>query len=1694
MKKITCILYFISDISTSGHVSIPQPVHQVRPVREKAARSQSVKSSSNTVVTSSSATPGVRSNATKSRDTSSFLTTFSKDVPKLDTTPSVSSTVNQQSVIGGIKDSFLTPTSQFDPLEALITSPTKLHCSLDNSSSDILGKDPKLFQPFSSSDTQGSVHQLPTTFVPSFTAESLISPVKTVPNKATDFDVLSTPQKLHIGSTENLISLVSTQASTSTVDVRHFGLNQETSSITTDSQPFKLDDKTPLKPQFFPGVMDHINISPKIAQHPRKKELDPSSSISSAPVSSLDLSRSSSPESKTRSGEYLSRHITSPKISPALPTDIMDSDLPGLSSKSHTFGGAPDILPGAAIAAAVPKPFGSAQASTPGVGPAVPSPAIDMAVNPLGTGYFNALTSKLIDPTFSLCPDFTKSSSSGVNPSDDSTKSKTFYENGILINQDYDKISDTNDEDDLERLIDGIDTKVDNIDTDTKGISEIEELLNEFNDKHPEDLKQKSTPDDDFFNVLGEPKSKATAETSSKAEDVYHPPDPIEMNQSAIAELLEKEMEIIDMETKEVEKSRLSAVSNLSISSSDSSPTTSTVTTTATSTSAVSTTSSTSTVSTPLPPNSEPKPSLDGDPKPSVASAPDEPVDFEIPKVGKLMKIRKYQEIQKRREQTAEKDVEIKVHEKKEPVVPEKPQTILVQVSKRKKIEYGPYINKQSLLEGKPKVMESTTTNTTSPSKSFKPKPKPQVPTRRTFNLRERKRTDFATLAGTQTRTADQKKGEDKNKNEKGLKTNKDEGISENTEAAESTQSEENKDEEPKIVTRKQEKAKKETEKSSVDKKKGKGAKANETEKESKTIEEDEGKPNLRTRSAKAETETYEGKTLRKRALKTTPESSKAKVKKVEVNSDSEEKLTRSKVIKKVTSDKNEIKKCSVNLGEKYTETKIKFKKLEKEDSKKDTENTDLLKDTAAEDKLDDTSSVKDSNKDCVSGKIKESTNIFEKIEQQVIKKNIPEEQKDSVVRVDEYESQNDKILTEKIVTTERSIIGENTVISFSTGSDKKVTVKFKFGPDLSKSTSEIVSAPKKRKLNLESDTSVKSESSLKRKDLEQSEDVDQKKETEISESKDLKTDIENSIEMDQTKGDEPMVVEGPQNDTVENEKKTKHSVENEFQRLVDEAMAQVKKEGESGKQERYVNLRKRLNESIKYNVDDSDEELDKLTSFSDIVAKGQRVVGKPVKQPIKGTQKGTLKIGTDSAVGQFDIAKQTKKDVDVYDFTDTEMSDHEDSSQMKMGFKPKYVSNLSKGPLNPHKLPFVSTPLSVESKVEEEAEIDKNLSNAEEKASNEDEPESEISYVGKTVEPLKIKLTKIKPFKEKKHKHKKKKKKRDRSRERGEKHSEHEERSMDVSEVSELSAIDDSKCKVEEIKSVESIGNETTSNEGDDESAENGGKQSKKSKLKEKKHLCEYCNVGFSQKCDLRRHVMIHTGERPWPCEICDKRFQRKTDLAKHMRTHTGEKPYACEFCDKRVSDKSQLNVHRRLHTGDRPYECSKCGKRCITSSELSRHRAVRCSDNSDIIQCELCKKKFTIKECLGMHMKLHYRSKGRPFKCDKCAIGFDKKTALDIHNCVDPTSNVYVCSECYEEFTDEMLYADHIKTHDLGVLACNVCTLIFPDKHSLETHLCTMGEDKPRNLQCEICDMEFQDNGKFMLKVKASVLFLFR
>ncbi len=55
---------------------------------------------------------------------------------------------------------------------------------------------------------------------------------------------------------------------------------------------------------------------------------------------------------------------------------------------------------------------------------------------------------------------------------------------------------------------------------------------------------------------------------------------------------------------------------------------------------------------------------------------------------------------------------------------------------------------------------------------------------------------------------------------------------------------------------------------------------------------------------------------------------------------------------------------------------------------------------------------------------------------------------------------------------------------------------------------------------------------------------------------------------------------------------------------------------------------------------------------------------------------------------------------------------------------------------------------------------------------------------------------------------------------------------------------------------------------------------------IEENEKACQWCGKEFKTLCDLRRHLVVHTGEKPFHCFYCDSAYSYKEKLRSHCIT----------------------------------------------------------------------------------------------------------------------------------------------------------------------------------------------------------------
>ncbi|KAI5634579.1 zinc-finger double domain-containing protein [Phthorimaea operculella] len=188
----------------------------------------------------------------------------------------------------------------------------------------------------------------------------------------------------------------------------------------------------------------------------------------------------------------------------------------------------------------------------------------------------------------------------------------------------------------------------------------------------------------------------------------------------------------------------------------------------------------------------------------------------------------------------------------------------------------------------------------------------------------------------------------------------------------------------------------------------------------------------------------------------------------------------------------------------------------------------------------------------------------------------------------------------------------------------------------------------------------------------------------------------------------------------------------------------------------------------------------------------------------------------------------------------------------------------------------------------------------------------------------------------------------------------------------------------------------------------------------------CRICGKNLSSTHTYVFHKRIHTGERPCVCHICGKQFRAPNGLQRHLtETHEKVRRHSCRFCPKNFANSQNLKQHMRIHTGERPFVCSHCGKRFTQSGSLHVH--LKTHSEQFPHQCAECGAKFRLRSGLTRHKLKHTGE--RPHTCLHCGKGFRQKHELNSHMLSHSDSKPFTCQLCGAAFRQRRALTHHTK-----------------------------------------------------------------
>ncbi|XP_034267943.1 zinc finger protein with KRAB and SCAN domains 7-like isoform X2 [Pantherophis guttatus] len=274
-------------------------------------------------------------------------------------------------------------------------------------------------------------------------------------------------------------------------------------------------------------------------------------------------------------------------------------------------------------------------------------------------------------------------------------------------------------------------------------------------------------------------------------------------------------------------------------------------------------------------------------------------------------------------------------------------------------------------------------------------------------------------------------------------------------------------------------------------------------------------------------------------------------------------------------------------------------------------------------------------------------------------------------------------------------------------------------------------------------------------------------------------------------------------------------------------------------------------------------------------------------------------------------------------------------------------------------------------------------------------------------------------------------------------------------------------------------------------------------------RHTCLLCGRAFTRKSSLNRHLIIHTGEKPYKCVHCGKSFNRKTNLLSHEMVHARDKSYQCSDCGKNFKPKWGVNAYQIDHTGEKVYKCISCKKSFRQRLELGRllngqkkeltagqlkgewkdgvfgpleedrekQAEGEIAEDKNVAMigpyddldkmnssptlykgrqgspCPICGKVFATQSSVNRHKRIHTGEK--PYQCSDCGRSFNQKTTLLTHIVIHTEQKPYQCSECGKHFRHSSGLLVHQRMHTgEKPYKCAICRKNFTQRAHVVKH----------------------------------------
>uniref|UniRef100_F7HEQ6 Ras-responsive element-binding protein 1 n=1 Tax=Callithrix jacchus TaxID=9483 RepID=F7HEQ6_CALJA len=211
------------------------------------------------------------------------------------------------------------------------------------------------------------------------------------------------------------------------------------------------------------------------------------------------------------------------------------------------------------------------------------------------------------------------------------------------------------------------------------------------------------------------------------------------------------------------------------------------------------------------------------------------------------------------------------------------------------------------------------------------------------------------------------------------------------------------------------------------------------------------------------------------------------------------------------------------------------------------------------------------------------------------------------------------------------------------------------------------------------------------------------------------------------------------------------------------------------------------------------------------------------------------------------------------------------------------------------------------------------------------------------------------------------------------------------------------------------------------------------------------------------RRNQETKEEKSSYNCPLCEKICTTQHQLTMHIRQHntdTGGADHSCSICGKSLSSASSLDRHMLVHSGERPYKCTVCGQSFTTNGNMHRHMKIHEKDPNSATATAppspLKRRRLSSKRKLSHDAESEREDPAPAKKMVEDGQSGDLEKKAD---------EVFHCPVCFKEFVCKYGLETHMETHSDNPLRCDICCITFRTHRGLLRHNALVHKQLPRD-----------------------------